>query len=436
MRLLAAGDIGEILRRIFKWNRNGELDPEILIEREIPIPLAGQPSIRPMRILFVSHTLLPEGAPISLFELVRGLMESFDISVSLLAMGDGPLHAEYGKLGVPVSIWVPSDDSRLTAKGNDKAKSDLAELFTRIKPDLVFVNTLDAFRAISAAHAGGVPSIWNIRESEPWDEHFSTLSLKVQKEALRAFGCASKFIFVAEETRRLWTAMTQGRSQTIHNALDVRRLIALETEAQPKERIRCQLGIDLNNIMILCVGTICDRKGQADLIMAFAGMSDDAIDRSHIVLKGRMIKDYEPNIRRALSALSDAQKIRVHILAETMDAIELYQAADIFVCTSYLESYPRVILEAMYHALPIVTTEVFGIKEQIKSRETALTFLPGNVSQLAGHLTQLTMSEVQRTNLGTAAREAFEEHSKFSDMVEEYAIVLGIRPDTANKIEC
>ncbi len=68
MRLLAAGDIGEILRRIFKWNRNGELDPEILIEREIPIPLAGQPSIRPMRILFVSHTLLPEGAPISLFE--------------------------------------------------------------------------------------------------------------------------------------------------------------------------------------------------------------------------------------------------------------------------------------------------------------------------------------------------------------------------------
>ena len=54
------------------------------------------------------------------------------------------------------------------------------------------------------------------------------------------------------------------------------------------------------------------------------------------------------------------------ILPETAEPGRFYQAADVFVCTSRVESFPRVTLEAMAHGLPIVTTPVFGIREQVR----------------------------------------------------------------------
>jgi glycosyltransferase involved in cell wall biosynthesis len=58
----------------------------------------------------------------------------------------------------------------------------------------------------------------------------------------------------------------------------------------------------------------------------------------------------------------------------------------VFVCTSRIESFPRVVLEAMAYGLPVVSTRVFGIAEQVGENVNALLYDPGDASRLAAHL--------------------------------------------------
>ena len=54
-----------------------------------------------------------------------------------------------------------------------------------------------------------------------------------------------------------------------------------------------------------------------------------------------------------------------------------------FVCTSYEESFPRVVLEAMAFRTPIVSTDVHGIAEMVRQRAEAYLVRPGDVEGLS-----------------------------------------------------
>jgi glycosyltransferase involved in cell wall biosynthesis len=72
---------------------------------------------------------------------------------------------------------------------------------------------------------------------------------------------------------------------------------------------------------------------------------------------------------------------------ETGDIFDFYGLADIFCCTSFEESFPRVLLESAVFRLPIVTTNVNGIPEMLAEDEAWLT-PPGDRYRLAEALKQ------------------------------------------------
>ena len=50
---------------------------------------------------------------------------------------------------------------------------------------------------------------------------------------------------------------------------------------------------------------------------------------------------------------------------------DYFGLADMFVCSSFEESFPRVVLEAMAFRTPIVTTDVHGIPDMVTQRQDA-----------------------------------------------------------------
>ena len=88
----------------------------------------------------------------------------------------------------------------------------------------------------------------------------------------------------------------------------------------------------------------------------------------------------QPDAAHLVGKLPDERRARVTSLPETGDVARYFVAADVFVCTSRVESYPRVILEAMAHGLPIVTTPVFGIREQVREDVNGVFYDPGDVA--------------------------------------------------------
>ena len=71
------------------------------------------------------------------------------------------------------------------------------------------------------------------------------------------------------------------------------------------------------------------------------------------------------------------------LVPETREAYDFFLLADLFVCTSYEESFPRVVMEAMAFRTPIVTTDVHGIPEMVRQRAEAYLVKPGEVEGLS-----------------------------------------------------
>ena len=65
--------------------------------------------------------------------------------------------------------------------------------------------------------------------------------------------------------------------------------------------------------------------------------------------------------------------------------------------SSHNESYPRVIVEALYFGLDIISSEVFGVSEQVSSKEKL--FEIGNVSQLSSMIADRIFNNLDGSEL-------------------------------------
>src|SRR5690606_3812245 len=94
------------------------------------------------RIWMIGTTLRLDGAPLSQFELARGLAASgFDVSV--FVKEDGPLRERYAARGIPVDLMP---ELACSASVPDWYEADVAALAARLRtgaPDLIVASTVD-----------------------------------------------------------------------------------------------------------------------------------------------------------------------------------------------------------------------------------------------------------------------------------------------------
>jgi hypothetical protein len=118
--------------------------------------------------------------------------------------------------------------------------------------------------------------------------------------------------------------------------------------------------------------------------------------------------------------LPDDRRDRFAIIPETGETTAFWRAADVFCCTSRFESYPHVILEAMAAGLPIITTPVFGIAEQVRDSINGLFYHPGDIKTLVRHLVLLTSDEQKRAELAAASKWVLQSLPSHADMDCQY----------------
>lgn len=377
----------------------------------------------PMKVVVFSHNLCYEGASISLKELVLGLMHCGAVTPDIVAFEDGPLRADYESNGISVQVLPSILHKVSTLKRLTVEVERLTLLIQESGAELVFVNTLLNFPAILAAECAGVPSVWNPRESEPWDSYFRFLPDPVAQRAIAAIGLPKKVIFVAQATRTVWNTFdVDGRFEVIHNGINLNRF---PLRSVATERARCRTALDLKSgsIAILCVGTLCDRKGQMDLVEAFAALPEAISSRVEILLVGDDRGTYAEAIKDRSHSLPVGALAGIRIFPPTESIASFYAAADIFVLSSKVESFPRVVLEAMAFGLPIITTPVFGVLEQVVEGENALFYPPGDSRLLAVQIEQLAGDDALRLRMAESSLQRISQMTTFDEMVVAYANV-------------
>jgi glycosyltransferase involved in cell wall biosynthesis len=106
---------------------------------------------------------------------------------------------------------------------------------------------------------------------------------------------------------------------------------------------------------------------------------------------------------------------RVRYVGPVFDAAkhELLAAHDVFALPTARDAFPLVLLEAMQHGLPVVTTPVGAIAEIVVEGETGFLVPPGDVAALADRLGQLAAQPALRRRLGAAGRARYADRFTF-----------------------
>jgi glycosyltransferase involved in cell wall biosynthesis len=337
---------------------------------------------------------------------------------------DGPLRRAYEDAGIRVHVSGHPLAGVNTASEYDAALDRFASWIRAQRVAVVYGNTLQTFYAIDAAHRLGLPAIWNPRESEPWHDYFRQFPDAVAARALGCYEKAYRVVFVAHATAQASAALdTRHNFSVVHNGLDRRRLAA-ESAGHDRASARAELDVAPDDIVLLLLGTVCERKGQHDLARAVAQLDYLIAPRIRAFIVGDRPSAYSLGLHALVDALPPDRRERVEIVAETSDVARHFLASDAFVCTSRVESYPRVILEAMAFGLPVITTPVFGIREQVRENINGLFYEAGDTATLARHLTAIVGDGALRASLAANAVPSLEALTGFDEMVERYARIF------------
>jgi glycosyltransferase involved in cell wall biosynthesis len=210
---------------------------------------------------------------------------------------------------------------------------------------------------------------------------------------------------------------------TIRNPLDLSRLAA-DAAAWSRGSARQSLGVEENELVLLCVGTICPRKGQMDLVRAIAALPAPLRNRVRCFLVGSKSEPHGAEVAAKIKSIGGDLPARINLVGETPDVARYYKAADLFICTSRIECYPRVTQEAMAFGLPIITTPVFGLAEQVPDGTCGLVYSPTDVNGLAAAIIKLAGDDALRQRMAAIAPKMLESLGNFQWTADQFAQVF------------
>lgn len=329
----------------------------------------------PLRILAVTHNLNFEGAPRLLLELAHFLIRQPGISVQVVSPQEGPLRALFEAAGMKVTVLnVAPALAGATADAFHRELIVIGGLIDWSAVDLVLANTMVSFWAVHLARRAGKPSVLYVHESAPIARLFAPLVPSVLfPEIEAAFGLATRVAFTADASRQVFAALDRGNFRVLPSWLDV-AAIRNFTAANDKAALRRQYGYEPGAILLLNLGTVCERKGQHTFIHA-AELLEPEFRKKYpdrkieFLLVGAREDAYLAMLREQVAA-AGLQDVR--FVPETRENFAYHRMADVLVCTSFEESSPRVLLEAAAFGTPIVSTDVNGIPEMLTGHEAWL----------------------------------------------------------------
>lgn len=421
MALLAAGDIGALQRKLVQkvQRRPLPLPPTLPLTPRPRRAPAAAPRRKSSLLWMVGPGLSLDGAPLSQFELALGLSKA-GLSVEVLSPTDGPLRARYASSGIKLSVRPELTCSPAVPAWYESDVRGLAALLERERPDALFVNTIDCFPAVDAAALAGIPTVWNIRESEPWRERLADRHPAIAARALAGMAYCDALVFVADSSRSNWSAFgAPQRAHLIHNAAHPSIVSSLPSAVERND-LRAQLGAGSDDLLIVSIGTLCARKGQVDLARALSLLPARIMSRLHTAFIGRGDQNYPEIVKSTLAATPAAH---VRFLGETRDAARYAAAADVLVNTSRSEAFPRTFIEAAAARTAIVAANVDGASERLRDGVSALLYAPGDFADLATKLEAMTDSNL-RSQLAEGAHSALIREWTYDQMIAGYAQLL------------
>lgn len=174
-------------------------------------------------------------------------------------------------------------------------------------------------------------------------------------------------------------------------------------------------GIPFGRIVMLYAGRLARQKGLDWLFDCLPGLVE-AVPKAELLLAGD--GPLAEPLREKAAALGLSE--RVHFLGFRDDVPRLLAAAKLLILPSRWEGMPNVVLEAMASGLPVLSSDVEGVRELLGPYAESQTVNFGDTPNFVDKATLLLSDRALATELGRANRQRATEAFSLAAMVSAY----------------
>jgi glycosyltransferase involved in cell wall biosynthesis len=371
-----------------------------------------------MRVLQVIDQLDHGGTQMHAVRLARFLRGQMGDRVHVAALnGTGPLRQALSDGGVPVHDVPPL--TRLYDAAGLREIVRFAVWIRRGRFDVVHTHDFYAnvFGGL-AARLARVPALVVSRRER------GDLKTPWQRRALRSiYRLADRVVANATVLER---ALIEEDGVPAPKVVVCRSGIDLDAYARAaasRGSVRRALGIAPDARVATMVARLLAPKDPVTLLRAFAAARTPGV-RSVLLLVG------EGPLRAAAEALAGELDLRDHvrILGETTMVPDILAASDVGALSSTSEGLPNAVIECMAAGLPVVATDVGGMRELVPDERFGFLVAPGDVPGMASALAFLLGRRDAAAAMGrrcrTAAEAAFDARRNFTRVRDVYRGLL------------
>lgn len=297
--------------------------------------------------------------------------------------------------------------SRAVAPVGDLAAiAELTALMRRIRPDIVHSHTpkggmlgmiaarLTGVRA-RFYHMRGLPLLTATGVQRPILAGTERLSCGL---AHRVFAVGPSLRDAAIDARLVRPDKIEVLGHGSSNGVDAAgRFDPDRLPATTRARLRADLGIPNDALVLGFVGRLALDKGVRELAAAFERIGRDFPD-AHLLVVGPV--DERDPIPPGLLERGE----RVHLAGMREDLAAYYAAMDVLLLPSHREGFPNVVLEAAAMRIPVVTTDAVGCRDAVVDGTTGSIVPVGDAGRLAEATLRYLRDPVLRWETGQRGR--------------------------------
>jgi len=380
-----------------------------------------------INVLSVTSELNLGGGENRLFNLARSIDSSrFRLTVVTLYAPEhaiqsrcGSMRRDFADAGIRVHEIGLSHPSRVqglrpvklasTATTLATAVARLRQLIVATGADLVDAHLETAlYTAVPAAASAGVPATVTLySELELWKIYDSRSYRRVLFPSIRRFNlrlCSS--IITDSDIRAAEFGRFLGESTPPMHV--VPNGVRLEKPSRSRREVLREFGIpeETRAKILGQVAGLVPFKGQAVLLEAARRIVDKGHD-VYVLCVGydRAGPAYPCQLQRQAEQLRLSDRVRIR--AYPGNIADVWNAIDIHVHPSSIDSLPNAIIEGMSLAKPAVVSSVGAIPNHVEHGRTGLVIPPDDPAALADSLLRLLENEAFAEELGRAAYERY-----------------------------
>ncbi len=227
-----------------------------------------------------------------------------------------------------------------------------------------------------------------------------------------SYNLSDKVVCVSKEVENYLKRLgvKEEKLTTIYTGIDTEKF-----KPNPLKKLRKEFLIDEDTILIGIVAVLRNAKRHRDLIEAFSNLlKEDISEKIKLIIIGS--GPQEKNIKKLIR--EKGLEKDVIMTGHREDISEILSDLDIFCLPSDMEALGTAILEASSCGVPVIASQVGGIKECVKEDQNGLLFEPKNVKELTEKLKMMIIDKKLRNFYKNNARIFIEKNFSTKRMVE------------------